>query len=155
MPIPSHPFRKETGATLIEVLIAMIVLAIGLLGLAGLQATSIQSNHSAYYRSQATLLSGDLADRMRANRTAALTNAYVIDFPTSSTSNSVTGNSAEKDIAEWLNQLAQTLPEGTGKVEKDGTLVTISIRWNDTRGQIKASGDNNTHNQTFAYRTEI
>ncbi|WP_312960350.1 type IV pilus modification protein PilV [Stutzerimonas nitrititolerans] len=153
--MPSHSYRKEAGATLIEVLVAMVVLAIGLLGLAGLQTTSIQSNHSAYYRSQATLLAGDLADRMRANRTEALTNAYVIDFPTSSTTNSVTGTSAKKDIAEWLNQLAQTLPEGTGKVEKDGTLVTISVRWNDTRGQIKASKDTKTHNETFAYRTEI
>ncbi len=153
--MPSHPFRKEAGATLIEVLIAMVVLAIGLLGLAGLQATSIQSNHSAYYRSQATLLANDLADRMRANRTEALTNAYLIDFPTPSTSNSVSGTSAQKDIAEWLNQLALTLPDGTGKVEKDSTLVTISVRWNDTRGQIKASGDNNTHTQIFAYRTEI
>lgn len=158
MLISKHPFRKETGATLIEVLVAMVVLAIGLLGLAGLQATSIQSNHSAYYRSQATILASDLADRMRANRTAALTDAYVIDeFPTSSTRNSVSGNdvSPENDIAEWLNQLALTLPEGTGKVEKDGTLVTITIRWNDTRGQIKASDDTNTHNETFAYRTEI
>jgi len=153
----SHPFRKEAGATLIEVLVAMVVLAIGLLGLAGLQATSIQSNHSAYYRSQATILASDLADRMRANRTAALTNAYVIDFPTSSTNNSVSdsGVSPENDIAEWLNQLAQTLPDGTGKVERDDTLVTITIRWNDTRGQIKASDDTNTHNETFAYRTEI
>lgn len=155
MPMLSHPFRKETGATLIEVLVAMVVLAIGLLGLAGLQATSIQSNHSAYYRSQATLLAGDLADRMRANRTEALTDAYLIDFPTSSTENSVSGTSAQKDVAEWLNQLALTLPDGTGKVEKNGTLVTISIRWNDTRGQIKASDDNNTHTETFAYRTEI
>lgn len=151
----THPFRKETGATLIEVLVAMVVLAIGLLGLAGLQATSVQSNHSAYYRSQATILASDLADRMRANRTEALTNAYLTDFPTSSKENSVSGTAAKKDIAEWLNQLARTLPDGTGKVEKDDTLITISIRWNDTRGQIKASDDTNTHNETFAYRTEI
>ncbi len=153
--MPSQSFHKEAGATLIEVLIAMVVLAIGLLGLAGLQATSIQSNHSAYYRSQATLLASDLADRMRANRTEALTNAYLTNFPTSSANNSVSGTAAEKDIAEWLNRLAVTLPDGTGKVEKDNALITISIRWNDTRGQIRASGDNNTHTQIFAYRTEI
>lgn len=154
--MPKHSLHKETGATLIEVLVAMVVLAIGLLGLAGLQATSIQSNHSAYYRSQATILASDLADRMRANRTEALTDAYLIDFPTPSTSNDEdSGTSAQKDIAAWLNQLARTLPDGTGKVEKDSTLVTISIRWNDTRGQIKASDDVNTHTETFAYRTEI
>ncbi len=153
--MPSQSFHKEAGATLIEVLIAMVVLAIGLIGLAGLQATSIQSNHSAYYRSQATLLASDLADRMRANRTEALTNAYLTNFPTSSANNNVSGTAAEKDIAEWLNRLAVTLPDGTGKVEKDNALITISIRWNDTRGQIRASGDNNTHTQIFAYRTEI
>lgn len=153
--MPAHPFHKEAGATLIEVLVAMVVLAIGLLGLAGLQATSIQSNHSAYYRSQATLLAGDLGDRMRANRAQATNGDYSIDFPTSSSSHSVSGTQAQKDTAEWLNRLALTLPEGTGKVERNDTLVTISIRWNDTRGQIKASDDNKTHNETFVYRTEI
>jgi len=153
--MPLQRYHKEAGATLIEVLIAMLILAIGLLGLAGLQATSIQSNHSAYYRSQATLLAGDLADRMRANRLEALTNAYLTDFPTSSSTNTVTGTTAEKDVAEWLNQLALTLPEGTGKIEKNGTLITISVRWDGSRGHIKASNDNNTHSETFAYRTEI
>ena len=66
------PPTDQRGTTLIEVLIALIVLSIGLLGLALLQVTSVQSNHSAYYRSQATVLAHDLADRMRANRTAAL-----------------------------------------------------------------------------------
>src|SRR5690606_34451064 len=96
----SHPFRRETGATLIEVLVAMVVLAIGLLGLAVLQATSVQSMHSDYYRSQATLLANDLADRKRAKLTEALTNAYLIDFPATSTCNSVSGTTAQKDIAE-------------------------------------------------------
>lgn len=151
----AHPPMRQRGATLIEVLIAIVVLSIGLLGLAGLQVTSVQSNHSAYYRSQATLLAYDLADRMRANRTAALTSAYEFTFPTSSSSNAVTGSQAAKDKAEWLNNLALTLPDGTGQVAKSGTLVIISVRWNDNRGRIKASDDASTPSETFVYRTEI
>lgn len=147
--------QRQHGATLIEVLIAVVVLSIGLLGLAGLQATSVKSNHSAYQRSQATMLAYDLADRMRANRTEALTNAYEVNFPTSSSSHSVSGTQAAKDKAEWLNSLARTLPEGTGKVEKDGTLVIIHVRWNDNRGRIAKSDAEADANETFVYRTEI
>jgi type IV pilus assembly protein PilV len=151
----------QRGTTLIEVLIALVVLAIGLLGMALLQVTSVQSNHSAYYRSQVSILASDLADRMRANRTAALTDAYVFDYPTSSSTHSVSGTQAQKDKAEWLNTLAQALPEGTGKVEKSGTLVTISVRWNDNRGRIKKTASaektdsTDTGIETFVYRTEI
>lgn len=150
----SHSTR-ERGATLIEVLIAIVVLSIGLLGLAGLQVTSVQSNHSAYQRSQASLLASDLADRMRTNRTQALTNAYVVDFQTSSSSNTVSGTRAEIDIAEWLNNLALKLPDGQGKVEKSGSLITIHVRWDDNRGRIKTSSNTDSGTQTFIYRTEI
>lgn len=145
----------QRGSSLIEVLIAIIVLAIGLLGLGLLQVTSVQSNHSAYYRSQVTILASDLADRMRANRTAALGSAYEFDFPASSSSNSVSGTQAQKDKAEWLNALALTLPEGTGKVEKTGALVTISVQWNDNRGRIKEVDSGDSGIETFVYRTEI
>lgn len=147
--------RHQEGATLIEVLIAIVVLSIGLLGLAGLQVTSVQSNHSAYQRSQATLLAYDLADRMRANRTEALTNAYLVDFPTSSSSNAVTGTQAAKDKAEWLNNLARSLPNGTGRVQKTGNLVTIEVRWNDNRGRIAKSDAVADADTIFTYRTEI
>lgn len=147
--------KRQNGATLIEVLIAVVVLSIGLLGLAGLQVTSVQSNHSAYQRSQATLLANDLADRMRANRTEALTNAYLTDYPTSSSNNAVTGTQAAKDKAEWLNSLARALPNGTGKVEKSGTLVIIHIRWNDNRGRIATSTAAADADTIFTYRTEI
>lgn len=147
--------QRQQGATLIEVLIAVVVLSIGLLGLAGLQATSVKSNHSAYQRSQATLLAYDIADRMRANRTEALTSAYEVDFPSSSTSNTVSGTQAQKDIAEWLNNLARTLPDGTGKIEKDDSLVIIHVRWNDNRGRIAKSDAAAADDEVFVYRTEI
>ena len=59
---------RSQGFTLIEVLIAIIVLSIGLLGLAGLQLTSLRNSNSAYTRSQAVILSYDIVDRIRANR---------------------------------------------------------------------------------------
>lgn len=151
----NSPHNHQRGATLIEVLIAIVVLSIGLLGLAGLQVTSVQSNHSAYQRSQASLLANDLADRMRANRTQALTSAYVADYADSSSSHTASGTRAEIDLAEWLNNLALKLPDGQGKVEKSGSLVTIHVRWNDNRGRIKESGNTDSGTETFTYRTEI
>lgn len=145
----------QDGATLIEVLIAILVLSIGLLGLAGLQVTSIQSNYSAYYRSQATVLAYDYADRMRTNRTAALVMSSDSNFPTSSSTNSVSGTQSAKDKAQWLNTLALTLPDGTGRVERSGTRITISVRWNDNRGRIKTATDTSTPSETFIYRTDI
>ncbi|ANI18353.1 type IV pilus modification protein PilV [Pseudomonas citronellolis] len=150
--MPSH----QTGSTLIEVLIAMVVLAIGLIGMAGLQATSVQSNQGAYYRSQASILANDMADRIRANRANALSGAYTMSsFPDSSTSNSVTGSRAAIDRGEWLNQLASTLPDGTGMVALNGNVFTISIRWNDNRARIKASNDTSSTTETFQYRTRL
>jgi len=155
----ARPIKSQRGASLIEVLVAIVILAIGLLGIAGLQATSVQSNYSAYYRSQATLLAYELGDRMRANRTAGLASGSDSAFPTSSSSNSVTGTQAAKDKAQWLNNLALQLPDGTGMIAKSGTTLTISVRWNDNRGRIKnAAGDDNGDNtaiETFVYRTEI
>lgn len=147
--------HAQQGATLIEVLIAIIVLSIGLLGLAGLQATSIQSNYSAYYRSQATVLAYDYADRIRANRTTALAMTSDSSFPASSSANSVSGTQSAKDKAQWLNALALTLPDGTGRVERNGTLITISVRWTDDRGRIKLASDTTATSETFVYRTNI
>lgn len=66
------------GFTLVEVLVALLILSIGLLGLAGLQAGGLRSNHSAYLRSQAVMLAHDMADRMRSNPVAAAADCYKI-----------------------------------------------------------------------------
>ena len=70
-----HRPDRISGFTLLEVLVALVILSIGLLGLAGLQAASLRYNHSSYLRSQATLIAYDIVDRMRANRQEALNGA--------------------------------------------------------------------------------
>lgn len=71
--------KHQSGVTLIEVLVTMLVLAIGLLGLAGLQAQGLQSNNRAYMRSQAAILAYDMADRMRGNLSNYLNDYANID----------------------------------------------------------------------------
>ena len=62
-----NSYPSMQGFTLIEVLIAVLVLSIGLLGLASLQAASLKNNYGAYMRSQASILANDMADRIRSN----------------------------------------------------------------------------------------
>lgn len=69
----------QRGFTLVEVLVATLILSFGLLGLAALQIGSLRHNQSSYQRGQATLVGYELADLMRANRDAAIAGAYNID----------------------------------------------------------------------------
>lgn len=118
------------GFTLLEVLVAMVILAIGLLGVAGLQATSIRNNQSAYLRSQATLMAYDVIDRMRANTTLARAGSYSVALGTSGSGTGMAGI----DITEWKTTLDQTLPSGDGSVTVDLTgNASVVVRWVDER----------------------
>ncbi|WP_144947855.1 type IV pilus modification protein PilV [Pseudomonas oryzihabitans] len=163
--------ERQKGATLIEVLVAMLILAIGLLGLAGLQTVSVQSNQGAYYRSQATILANDIVDRMRANRVAALANrsSYSVSFPTSKSDNALSGSAAQQDVNGWLNALALSLPQGTGSLSLDNSnAVVVTICWNDRRAAIKSAqavaptsdscsspASSNSSFELFTYRTQL
>ncbi len=70
------PPKHATGFSLIEVLVTVVVLSVGLLGLAGMQYQGSDSTSSAYYRSQATFIGNELAERMHANRPAVNNNEY-------------------------------------------------------------------------------
>ncbi|MTW23044.1 type IV pilus modification protein PilV [Allochromatium palmeri] len=139
---------KQCGVTLIEVLITVIVLAIGLLGFAALQMTSLQSSYSSYLRMQASWLAYDLTDRMRASRSETLNGNYDDDS---------TG-----DRADWDNQVITMLgADATGSVTRNNAEVVITITWSDSRGNIKGSdgatdaNDQSDDDQFFEYRTEI
>ena len=142
--------NKNSGFTLIEVLIAMLVLAVGLLGLAGLQATSLRNNQSAYHRSQATQLAYDIADRMRSNKPASNYNNQAATNDDCITNTCTPSQMAGYDLKEWNDQLTLLLPSGEGVVCLDNTPVdgtsktahncdgagstyAIKIWWDDSR----------------------
>lgn len=142
-PYDFKPIRCQQGFTLIEVLIAALVLAVGLLGLAGLQATSVKMNHSAYLRSQATMLAYEIADAMRANRSnmASYDDANK-KYKSASCERKFTRdkfcsdetNIAQCDIEEWRNRLACLLPSGSATitVPNNSTRATISATWDES-----------------------
>ena len=134
------PAGRQVGLSLIEMLIALLVLSFGLLGVAGLQAQSLRNNQSAYLRSQASILAYEIIDRMRANRTAAVNGNYNyqpgnIADPVAGTA-TCSGSQACVDLAAWKGRFEQTLPAAAAAVSCNaGTLVCqVTMEWDDTRG---------------------
>lgn len=147
--------RQQHGFTLIEVLIALVVLSIGLLGLAGLQSTGLRFNQSAVMRTQATQLAYDLADRMRANAAAVNAGDYLGTASANANCHTTTGctpaEMAADDLYLWNAAIARYLPDGEGLICRDqdpsnGTSVAdngcdnnvnspfaIKIWWDDDR----------------------
>lgn len=138
---------REAGFTLIEVLVALLVLSIGLLGLAMLQLESIKYNTDAYFRTQATVLAYDIIDRMKANSAAANAGNYVAaakpgtaedcgDPPNECASVS---ELASYDLTAWYDALEDALPPAAtpSSIARAGNQHTITIRWNE-RGVPKS-----------------
>ncbi|MCM2312002.1 MAG: type IV pilus modification protein PilV [Steroidobacteraceae bacterium] len=124
---------RAKGFTLVEALIALLVLSIGMLGIAALYVETLRASRSALVRTDAVTLAADLADRIRANR-AAPANAYT-----------GTGGNARAiaDLTDWNAAIAAQLPGGTGEIRfRDGTAstpsqYTIRVSWNEI-GQATA-----------------
>lgn len=117
----------QRGVGLIEVLIAVVVLSIGLLGLAGLQMTSMRNAGGALSKTQANALGNDILDRMRANRGAALAGDYDTKFATEHGAGTV----AEDDLADWKDSLGEYLPGGQGAIDVDDSNVLLEMRWQE------------------------
>ena len=147
--------RSEQGFTLVEILIALLVLSVGVLGVAAMQLTSFQTNQSAYARSQATYLAQEIFDRMRANPEGYATTT-VYDAISACDAEALPADPAcvdtaagcgaqamaQQDVREWaanfinvfdVDDYRPTLPQGCGVVTRSaGTnIFTARVSWQD------------------------
>jgi type IV pilus assembly protein PilV len=130
---------QARGFSMIEILITLVILSIGLLGIAGLQVTGMQSNRSAYFRSQATIIAYDMIDRMRTNVDGVAANHYddldssnpPATAPTciDSASGCSATSLAENDLQEWVDDHLALLPAGSGTVTRSGNIFTVTVNW--------------------------
>jgi len=144
------PRSNAGGFTLIEVLISVLVLLIGVLGVAGMQLMSIQANQSAFFRSQAVFIGSEILDAMRANRQGLASYTVTIDPLDTSSIPADPGcataaigctpaQTAAIDLRQWGAHFADvfgakdyksTLPGGRARITSDGNdTYTVEIGW--------------------------
>jgi len=146
-----YSINQQTGFTLLEVLVSLVIISIGLLGLAGLQATGLKNNLSASHRSQATQLSYDIADRMRSNK--ASINNYLTSFMAPTVAGKQNGcltaagcsssQMAQHDLYEWNLSLINLLPSGEGVISLAAGNYTVMVNWDDNRDGTVDENDPN------------
>ncbi|MCE7903118.1 MAG: type IV pilus modification protein PilV [Gammaproteobacteria bacterium PRO9] len=139
--------NKQSGLSLIEVLITVVLVSIGLLGLAGLQLMTVQNTNSAAERFEATTLARNILERMRANRQQARNGDYNLVLGAAPGGSGLVGD----DQTAWLGSLG-VLPAGQGAIDVDAAgIVTIEVQWTD------ASDDNAgaSRDMSVFLRTEL
>jgi len=148
--LPPSLRQRQRGASLIEVLVAFLLLSLGLLGMSALQINALQNSHSSLQRSQATMLAHFMMDAMRANPAAARTGGYnlgVLGTPGPPAIPSVSVCVPPVDVSlpthdqrAWLEAMQGILGQANtcGLIScaaaAGGTQCTVQVYWDDTRG---------------------
>jgi type IV pilus assembly protein PilV len=128
---PAGP-HCQRGVSLVEVLVSVLVVTLGLLGAAALQASALRNNQGSYERTQTSILSQSIFDAMRANLPGVIANSYntggwVCVAPAAN-------NLANNDIARWINTLQGQIHAGAcGNINCAASVCTASVRWDDSR----------------------
>ena len=125
---------RQRGLTLIESMIALLVISVGLLGIAALNLTSMQQHSSALHHSKAVWVGYNMADRIRANVTRFgdyagidTDNSYSQDC---NAGDCTTGQLVTSDAEQWARKV-RGLPGGRGMVSGDATRLVVRVMWDD------------------------
>ncbi|MCK9365589.1 MAG: type IV pilus modification protein PilV [Metallibacterium scheffleri] len=137
---------RAAGFTLLEVLVTVVILSIGMLGVAGVLLLVHKNNAASYMQQQAVQDAYDILDRMRANRSAALQGLYDVappsSAPTSCSSNTCSPQQmANYDLWQWHSDLVNELPAATSNIStatpagvssaNQDVQVTVKLQWSD------------------------
>jgi type IV pilus assembly protein PilV len=132
MPATPNTFRAERGATLIEVLVSVLVLAVGLLGAAALQASALRNNQSNYERAQMTVLAQGMLDAMRNNVAAVDAGSYQLAGWTCAAP--AGAGLANADLGRWMTDMQGQIHGGAcGRINCVARVCTVGLRWDDSR----------------------
>jgi len=143
----------QSGAGLLEVMISVLIMGIGLLGIAAMQATALKNSQSSMERSQAVIQSYAILEAMRANRDAVIAGGYNQGMTCNPPP---TGTLAQSDLNAWIASLEATLgdtPNTCGSVQCNGADCTVTVQWDDSRARGNAGAGNATYQ--IATRTQI
>ena len=135
----SEPIKKQQGFTLVESMVSLVVLSVGMIGIAALYAQGLGAGRSALYRTQAVNLVADMADRIRANRIALGAYAGAANNngcdPSSGGLNCTPQEMAGHDLFLWGESVQTILPNGQSLVQFDGGTVppsySIQVTWDE------------------------
>ena len=163
---------KQRGSSLIEVMVALFVLAIGLLGVFAMQSKSMQFNQSAYSYSQAVYLANDIAERIKNNinlaasykttgTTKAASSDAICEAVTCCDSSSCgVAALAEWDLEVWLHNIKNRLPQGSGTIDtvtvSGRNFLKIDVGFDDSRSGEKLDAEGNVipDQKTYALLVE-
>lgn len=169
---PLNMGSRQRGAGLIEVLVAILILAIGLLGMAGMTASSIKFNQMSRMRGTGVLLVNDLAERARVNVLGFDAGGYdradkQYSFSPTLTSESgcsdlgankcTAGDLATYDVNQWLKNIRARLPGGDAfiqtSVTKDARTMDIWLMWTEATESTNTSADDDSANTSNMSQT--
>lgn len=128
--------RAAAGVSLIEVLVAVLLLAVGGLAMAMAHASALRRTHGAQMSTTAVLASASLSDAMRANRTAMLDGNYDTAGELCAAQPVPGGNLAQQDLRRWLEALSAgmgTQAAVCGSVSCQKESCELVVQWDDSR----------------------
>lgn len=133
MPQPPSSRRAQRGAGLIEVLVAVLIMSIGLLGVAAMQAVTLRNTQSAAGRSQAVMHAHAMLDVLRANREVAIIGQYDMGW-TCELPEPAPDSRIVTDVRHWMDAVQQALgSDSCGRIACRADTCTVAVRWNDAR----------------------